>query len=122
MNWSVNAATTNPDECIKFVNWVVNSEECNKVLGSERGVSINPQIREMLSQNATPILQDVFNFVDKVSKLQTVAYKSQAPVGTNEVSTLITDSLAEMFYGMATPEETAKKIVEEANKILANNN
>ena len=124
MNWAINANTEHPDECIDFVNWIVNSEECNQVLGSERGVSINPDIREMLSgaADATQVTKDVFAFVDKVSVLQSVAYTFQAPNGSDEVSTHINDCLAEMYYGLATPEETAVKIIDGANKILAEKN
>ena len=124
MNWAINAATKYPEECVKFVNWVVNSEECNEVLGSERGISINPAIREMLSNAAdvTEVVKTNFAFVDKVSKLQSVQYKFQAPNGSDEISTVLSDALAEMFYGMSTPEETATKIVDGVNKVLAAKN
>ncbi len=124
MNWAINANTASPDESVAFVNWVVNSEECNQVLGSERGVSINPDIRTMLSEaeDATQITKDVFSFVDKVSGLQSVSYKFRSPNGSDEVTTHINDCLAEMYYGMITPAQAAEKIIDGANKILAEKN
>ena len=112
--------TKYPEWAVKFLDFIINDLEANKILLAERGVPISSKLREELKPFLGDPQKKMFDFIDAAVK-----YGSPRTELWSEVTKLaeITESIneiyAKMIYYELTPEEAAKEFREEANKILA---
>lgn len=120
--FSVSANTEHPKEAAEFINWFVNSVECNQILGGERGVPVSSEVRnalkEQMSQNpdtAANVL--IYDYIDRVSKVATTM-DDPNPAGTTECGTLLNTYTENVRYGKTAPEEAAQNYLEEAKSIM----
>ncbi|WP_338555407.1 extracellular solute-binding protein [Paenibacillus sp. KS-LC4] len=60
--------TEHPKEVAMVIDFLVNDPEATAILGSERGVPVNSDIREKMATTLSDTDKMIFNFVDTVSK------------------------------------------------------
>ena len=68
----INSASTNKDAAAAFINFFVNTPDVGLVLGNDRGILCNSQVRAAIGAIATPIDQQVYNLFDIISEYSKV--------------------------------------------------
>lgn len=123
MFFSVAETSEVKDECVKFIDWFINSEEANDIMMGERGAPASAAMRDYLvnSGKLNEQQQQMFSYVDEATALcgDTPA---PDPVGISEVNQAFKDAAYSVFYGQASADEAAAAFREEANSILSSNN
>lgn len=111
------------EECAKFINWFINSEEANDIIMAERGTPVSSAIRQYMIDSGKLNDQQIemFEYVDKAAE---VAGETPAPdpTGTAEVNEAFARAGSSVFYGQASAEEAAAAFRSDANAILERNN
>lgn len=118
MHWAIASTAKNPDLAAQFIDFFVNDPEAGKVLGVERGVPVNVDIKEAVVPliEATPKLT-----VDYITSIQgrVGAYPPPVPLGASEFDERALRPIADkVAFGQLTPSEAAEQLVAEANRIL----
>lgn len=123
MFWSVSESSKVKEECAKFINWMINSEEANDIIMAERGVPISSEIRDYLKskEDVDQTMIDMFDYVDKVTEIAGECPAAD-PGGIAEINKAFNDAGNSVMYGQATAEEAAASFREQANEILERNN
>ncbi len=111
--FALNAASPNLADAAKFLDWLENSEEAAILLKDCQGVPASPEAVEALEKN---------NLINKLLlKAQKIAqpnsYTKNAATGNAEVETLKKDAIQQVIYGEITPEQAAKGLVEDIQKL-----
>jgi len=120
MFFSVAQSSEHKKEAAKFISWLINDEEANKIINAERGVPASSKIREALKPSLTQQQKDMFDYTDLAIKNSTKA-DSPEPQGVAEVRKVMTDCINAVLYQKSTPEDAAKEFRKKANEILARN-
>lgn len=115
--FSISSNCKNPEEAVKVINYLTNSQECNDVLLGERGVPASTVIAEAITPKLSETEQLVIEFVTKVSQ-NCSAVDLPDPVGAAEVTNLNDTLTEEVCYGMKTADEAAAEFYQGANAIL----
>ena len=122
---SIYSGSDNKEMAANFINFFVNSIECNKVLNCERGVSINSDVLAALkadSEKTNDVTAKVYTLIDLVGSFPDAANSSPAePAANEEISDVL---LKTYFQGMADgkfadAQEAAEKFWAEAQEIWA---
>jgi len=122
MYFSVTSQSKHPEEAAKFIDFFTNNVDANKIMMAERGVPISSEVRKALSPLLPPISQEVFAFIDRVSK-DASPTPPPDPAHANElVDNVFKPEVAEkVLFGVATPEEAVKTLRTQAGVILPKN-
>ncbi|RAK06866.1 multiple sugar transport system substrate-binding protein [Halanaerobium saccharolyticum] len=110
--------TEHPEEVMTFLNFWFNNVEAGKVIGTDRGVPTNSEIRTALKADADEYDQAVFDFIEVAAENAGPVLPLQPPADP-EVTTAFADQYWEVIYGMKTPAEAAADFREEATKLLS---
>ena len=123
MFWSVSESSKVKEECAKFIDWMINSEEANDIIMAERGVPISSEIRDYLKgkEDVDQTMIDMFDYVDKVTEIAGECPAAD-PGGIAEINKAFNDAGNSVMYGQATAEEAAASFRTQANDILERNN
>ena len=109
---AVAANTKNPDEAKMFIEFMA-TDEANKIIAEKSGVMPAKNGFGDTLYNANPNLTGLKATIESASK--GVGYFKSSKTGWDSKEVEI---ITKMLNGDATPEETVKMLVEEANKIL----
>lgn len=111
------------EECAKFIDWFINSEEANDIIMAERGTPVSSEIRQYMIDSGKLNDQQIemFEYIDKAAEIA-VETPAPDPTGIAEVNEAFAKAGSSVFYGQATPEEAAKAFRSEADAILERNN
>ena len=122
MFFSVAETSQVKEECVKFIDWFINSEEANEIIAGERGTPVSSAIREFMvnSGNLTVQQQEMFDYTDKVA---TVAGETPMPdpSGIAEINAAFANAGNSVLYGRMTATEAAADFRKQVETILANN-
>lgn len=105
--FSMNANTEHPEEVIKFMDYLTNSQEAHEVFQADRGVPISSEIRDHLYGSAERTVQQQFEYIDLISEHAGDAPPPPPPTG-QEMDRFYEDTMYEIFYGQKTPEEAVE--------------
>ena len=100
----VNANSKNPEEALKFLNWMLNDEAAVKILKDVRGVPATAKARDVLIKN------NLINTQLNKSTEIAAANSGTPQNGLNdnsEITSISVDVLAQVLYGKLTPESAA---------------
>jgi multiple sugar transport system substrate-binding protein len=117
---SVSKNSKNKEEAMKFVNFMINDIEGNKIMKGERGVPASTKIQEAIKPLLTMEAQKVVDYVAWAG-MNTKSDNPIDPVGAVEVTKLLVDLSQQINYKKITPEDAAAKFRKEATAILAKN-
>ncbi len=110
--------TEHPEEVMTFLNFWFNNVEAGKVIGTDRGVPTNSEIRAALKADADKYDQAVFDFIEVAAENSGAVLPLQPPA-FSEVTQAFADAYWEVIYGVSSPEEAAESFREEATKLLS---
>jgi len=119
---SIWKGSENKEMAANFINFFINSIECNKVLNCERGVSINSDVLAALKENADEVTSKVYTIIDLIGSFPDAANSSPAEPAANEE---ISDVLKKTYFqGLAegkfeSAQDAADQFWAEAQEIWA---
>lgn len=110
-------------EAAEFINWFLNSEEANLILGVERGIPVSSTIRETLMEKGglTETQIKMFDYTDFALE-HCGPIQAPDPAGISEVNEEFKATVYSVLYGQVTAEEAAATFRKKANEILERNN
>ena len=118
--FSITSHSKHPREAAAFIDFFTNSVEANRILRAERGVPIAPKVQEALKPLVTPAELETFRYVARVqtdsSPLPPPDPPNEGVLETNVYTPLVIDAV---LLGRLSPEEGAKILRTEGNKVLA---
>ncbi|CAN7413119.1 extracellular solute-binding protein [Paenibacillus sp. LjRoot153] len=120
MFWSVAKSSKNKEEAAKFVDFLINDIDANKIIMGERGVPVSSKVKEALMPLLTPEQKKVFEYVAWAEK-NASPMDPPNPIGSVEVEKLLKDTAEQIMYKKITVQEGAAKFRKDANAILAKN-
>jgi multiple sugar transport system substrate-binding protein len=119
MFFSVAKNSKHAEEAAKFINFFVNTLEVEEIQKGERGVPINSDIREAISQQLDEVQKNMFEYID-LAAANSSPIDTNYPTGSAEVLNLLgTDIEDRILFAELSPEEGAKKFREQTGEILA---
>ncbi|MGI5214609.1 ABC transporter substrate-binding protein [Plantactinospora sp. CA-290183] len=116
--WAGFRGTRHADTVVDVIDFLVNDEEANRILGTERGLSANLDVRKAVQETLT----------DQSMKLTAAFEENMAdrfgsapvppPKGHATVRTLLGDAAESVRSGAATPRQAAATLIPQANAAL----
>lgn len=117
--FTISANTSHPKEAIEFLNFWLHNIQAGKILGTDRGIPIDTEVKNVLKDNANQTQQAVFDYIDLAASHAGEALALQPPA-YQEVVQAYEDVYWKVIYKQITAEQGAKEFREKANNILAN--
>ncbi|MGX7131600.1 ABC transporter substrate-binding protein [Enterococcus sp. JM9B] len=118
--YSVAQSSKHKEAAAKFADFLVNNEEANKIIGTERGIPASNAAKETIYDDMTDEEKVASDYLDKIAD-----YVGEAspvlPVGFSELNTHFKELFAEITYGTMTPEETYESYTAKAKEIFDEN-
>ncbi|MCA5962737.1 hypothetical protein LC724_23440 [Blautia sp. RD014234] len=119
MCWTVSAASQHIDETIALLNWWLNNEEPNDIIKGEPGVPASAVIAEHVAEGLDETSSMIFNYITNVVAPNSSPANPAPPSGVSQIRDgLMEDINEKVYYGEYTPEQAAKELFEQGNKIL----
>lgn len=114
MFFSISAKTEHPDEAVAFLNYLINSEACNKILLGERGVPANTKIVEAIQDEMPESDQEAMQYVTDVVTPNCSPIDPPDPDGWNEFLDSLKKQQEAIGYKSATAAEAAQTLYDTA--------
>ena len=100
-----------------LVNYLLNNEKAGKILGTERGIPANNDIRKNLSTSATGTDKRSLDFVDKIESTIGKA-PGITPNGASDLDSLIVRYQQDVVFGKQKPLAAAKAMISELQESI----
>ncbi|MGC9664971.1 ABC transporter substrate-binding protein [Planosporangium sp. 12N6] len=117
MYWSGFRGTKHPKEVANVINFLVNDPEAAKILGTDRGLYSNLDIRRGLAGTLAPEMQATVALEDELTPKFGPA-PTPPPKGHSKIKTQLVGSAEAVQYGKATPQQAAEQFVSQAAEAL----
>ncbi|MBT8228348.1 MAG: extracellular solute-binding protein [Dactylosporangium sp.] len=118
MYWSIYKSSKHPDVAADVINFLVNDAEAGKILGTERGLPANLDIRDQIATSLSPAMQATVKFENEMAERFGPA-PAPPPAGNSEFRTLLVKAAENVMYGRATSAEAAALLVAQAQQALS---
>ena len=119
MYWCITSNSKDPAASAKVVNYLINDKDAALIIGTDRGVSLNSDIRDELS---TSDKTDSYtkNTIEYVSKVSSEVNKTNPadPANSAEAIAVLKDDYTSVCYGEMTPEDCVNDFITQAASIL----
>jgi multiple sugar transport system substrate-binding protein len=117
MFWSASSRTKHPAEAQKFIDFVTNNATAGDIGLADRGIPANSDIRAAVLSKLTPADAKTARFIDEISSELGDAAPVPPAGGSAAVEALTRYSL-EVHFDRLSPQEAAKKALEEARSAI----
>lgn len=117
MFWSASSRTKHPAEAQKFIDFVTNNAKAGEIGLADRGIPANSDIRAAVVSKLTPADAKTAKFIDEISSELGGAVPVPPAGGSAAVEALTRYSL-EVHFNRLSPQEAAKKALEEAKSAI----
>lgn len=114
---SISVNANDKDECAKFINWILNDVEANKLIAGERGTSIMSGIREIMAQELTGVDKLAMEYIDTVSEIASCSAPRE-PIGQIEIENELQNLFEAVCMMQLSPEDAAAEFRTVANDIF----
>ncbi len=116
---SLSQDSENKEAAAAFINWFVNSTECNEILQGERGISVNDTVRAALAENASEGDQLMLDYMDLIATFEVPdEINVLSPSGQDEVVDNYINYISQVVFGEITAEEAAEKTYADAEALF----
>jgi multiple sugar transport system substrate-binding protein len=115
---SILTASKNQDLAAKFVNFILNDPEANRILMAERGIPLPSNIREDLAPRVDPSMKYLFDYITKVTPF-TSPIDPPDPATAGEVRDVMRPLLLQSLTGRLSSADAVNQMVQAANAVLA---
>jgi multiple sugar transport system substrate-binding protein len=117
MYWSAYAKTKHPAAVATFINFLANDVEAGKIMGTERGVPANNDVKQALSAQLSDVDKLVVDYLDRIGP-ELGGTAVVAPVGGGQLSTMLTRYSQDVVFGRQTPQQAGQAFYDEAKSNL----
>ncbi|OOG63167.1 hypothetical protein B0E45_29580 [Sinorhizobium sp. A49] len=118
LHFGIASTSRQPELAARFLDFFINDLAAGKILGVERGVPINLDVRELVA----PLVDDVSKrSVDYISSIagRVGAFPPQVPIGASELEERVFRPIADQVaFGQLTVAAAGEELVAQANRIL----
>jgi multiple sugar transport system substrate-binding protein len=118
MFFSVSVDSEHPEDAAKLIDFWTNSVDCNKILLGERGVPVSSVVADAIAADMSATDQMVVEYINNVVTPKCSAMSPASPNGATEVYDLVYKLEEKVCYQEMTPEDAAKELMTQGNKIL----
>lgn len=120
MYWCITSNSTDPEAAAATLNYLINSTDAAKFIGTDRGISLSSAVREYLatSEDTDVYTTNVLNYVGDVSAVVASVNPADPANSAEPISVLKNDYIAVM-YGEMSAEDCVADFVEQATYMLA---
>ncbi|MEV4106110.1 extracellular solute-binding protein [Nonomuraea sp. NPDC049695] len=115
--WSIAAKSKHPAEALKLLQFLINDPEASKAMGTTRGVPANGKIAEEIKPALSKDDQVATDFLIGLQK-ETLPRAYSYPPGSSAIQSSLETIATEVEFKRMTPQEGAKKVIEDARKAL----
>lgn len=122
MFFTVSTDCTDPDSAVALVNYLINSEEANKILLAERGIPASQKVSAAIYDLLDESSQTATDFVNNVITPNCSQIDPPSPNGYSELMDLLIRLEEQVGYGASTAQEAGEAYYTQGNEILKNNN
>lgn len=118
MFWSISKDSKNQEEAAKFIDWMTNNLEAQKVMNGDRGVPISSDIREQMAGGLDETNKMIFDYISLLAD-HSSAINGELPPNATEVLDTLKEIHEQVMYKQMSPEEGAKAFIKQANDIIS---
>ncbi|MDR2178098.1 MAG: ABC transporter substrate-binding protein [Treponema sp.] len=115
---SMLSASKSQDLAAKFVNFIVNDLEANRILLAERGIPVPSDVRADLSPRVDPGMKYLFDYITKVTPF-TTPIDPPDPAAAGEVRDVIKPLALQCLTGRISSADAVAQMVQAANAVLS---
>jgi multiple sugar transport system substrate-binding protein len=110
--FTISADSESPRATAKLIDFLVNSTESADILGANRGIPANPEIREHLRPGLTPVQQTEYDFIERVSGHVDGDFVI-GPTGSTESVAILQRLNDQVLFGTMEPAAAGEQFVTE---------
>ncbi|MDR3171545.1 MAG: ABC transporter substrate-binding protein [Treponema sp.] len=114
---SMLASSRNKDLAAKFVNFILNDLEANRILLAERGIPVPTSVREDLGPRVDPNMKYLFDYITRVTPF-TSPIDPPDPAVSGEVRDVIRPLLLQALTGQLSSDAAVAQMIQAANTVL----
>ena len=118
MFWSIANSSKQKAEAAKFIDFLTNDIEANKIMLGERGIPGSSKVQEALKPLLSTVQKQIFDYVAWAEN-NSSAFNGPDPAGAGEIINLLKTFADQIAYGEMKPEDAAKQFRQQAGAILA---
>ena len=116
--WSASSRSKHPAETQKFIDFLANSVEAGEIGLADRGIPGNSEVRAAVAPKLTPTDALTAKFIDDIAD-EVGDAPAIPPAGSSAVSEILTRFATEVHFSRISPQEAAKKSMDEIKSALA---
>jgi multiple sugar transport system substrate-binding protein len=117
MLWSMSADTEHPEEAARFINFLLNDERAAEIMLIDRGLPVNLEMREAITDALDPANQLAAEFVNTVGE-EAAAPPGIPPQGAGEVQVILQRLNEEVLFDQMSVEDAVQAFIDEANAAI----
>ena len=117
MYWAVSSGTQHPAEAAMLVDYLINDKNVGTILGTERGIPANNDIRKMLAKDAIGTDRTALDFVDEIQPTLGQS-PSITPNGASELDKTIVRYQQDVVFGKRKALDAAKAMIAELQESI----
>lgn len=117
MYWAVSSGSQHPAEAAMLVDYLINDKSAGAMLGTERGIPANDDIRAMLAKDATGTDRTSLDFVDKIGPTLGDAPQITSN-GASELDKTIVRYQQDVVFGKRTALAAARAMIAELQESI----
>lgn len=116
--WSASSRSKHPAEAQKFIDFLANSVEAGEIGLADRGIPGNSEVRAAVAPKLSPTEALTAKFIDDIAD-EVGDAPAIPPAGSSAVTEILTRFTAEIHFSRISPQEAAKKSIDEIKSALA---
>jgi len=117
--YAISADSENPEAAAELLDFLVNTEEAVEILGLDRGVPDNPEMREHIAPTLDETGRAEVDYIELVSSRDT-ADRFIGPAGSTTVEDTTVRIADSLLRELLTPQEAASQWLEETRSAVGN--
>lgn len=117
MYWAISSGTQHPAEAAMLVDYLINDKNVGTILGTERGIPANNDIRKMLAKDAIGTDRTALDFVDEIQPTLGQS-PSITPNGASELGKTIVRYQQDVVFGKRKALDAAKAMIAELQESI----
>ena len=117
MYWAISSGTQHPAEAAMLVDCLINDKNVGTILGTERGIPANNDIRKMLAKDAIGTDRTALDFVDEIQPTLGQS-PSITPNGASELDKTIVRYQQDVVFGKRKALDAAKAMIAELQESI----
>jgi multiple sugar transport system substrate-binding protein len=116
--WSASSRTKHPKEAQQFIDFLANSVEAGEIGLADRGIPGNSEVRAAITPKLSAVDAATASFIDDIAD-EVGDSPAVPPAGASPAGEILTRFSSDVHFGRLSPEEAAKKAIEELKSGLS---